>query len=258
MDRRGAPVIWAGMAQRGDDMTTTSGGARPGDDRALVGLAAAIGYGGVQATILSALALVMSAFSLYESSFKTSEIELFVPPVIQYARDGGGDTDVFVVPLTITNSGARTGTVLSMELVAENQTTKQSKRFYSAFLGEHQVDADAPNRSFAPLSIPGKGTFTETVRFYPVGNPFPKVAEEAGDFRFTLKLVTAAPTRPDIVERLFAQTLEPAVFERTLPWVSEQQLGSRRITISMPEKGWTAGPTNEAPAASVAPAPTPQ
>lgn len=238
-------------------MTTTSGGARPGDDRTLASLTAAIGYGGIQATILSAVALVISAFSLYESSFKTAEIELFVPPVIQYARDGGGDTEVFVVPLTITNSGARTGTVLSMELTAENVTTKQTKRFYSAFLGEHQVDADAPNRSFAPLSIPGRGTFTETVRFYPVGNPFPKIAEEAGDFRFTLSLVTAAPARPDFVDRLFAQKLEPAVFERTLPWVSEQQLGSRRITISMPEKGWTAMPATapatgssvEAPAA---------
>lgn len=222
-------------------MTTTSG-AQPNNDRALASLTAAIGYGGLQATILSAVALVISAFSLYESSFKTAEIELFVPPVIQYARDGGGDTEVFVVPVTITNSGARTGTVLSMELNVENQATKQVKRYYSAFLGEHQVDADAPNRSFAPLSIPGRGTFTDTVRFYPVGNPFPKIAEEAGDYKLTLSLVTAAPSRPDIVERLFAQKLEPLVFERTLPWVSDQQLGSRRITISMPEKGWTAVP----------------
>lgn len=212
------------------------------DDGSLTRLAAAIGYGGLQATVLSAVALVLSAFSLYESSFKTAEIEIFVPPVIQYARDGGGDTEVFVVPVTITNSGARTGTVLSMELQAENVATKQVKRFYSAFLGEHQVDADAPNRSFAPLSIAGRGTFTDTVRFYPVGNPFPKIAEEAGDFKFTLSLVTAAPARPDFVDRLFSSPIEPVTFERTLPWVSEQQLGTRRITISMPEKGWTALP----------------
>ncbi|MEI9902350.1 MAG: hypothetical protein WDN31_22270 [Hyphomicrobium sp.] len=222
-------------------MPTTSG-VQPNDTRALASLAASIGYGGVQATILSALALVISAFSLYESSFKTAEIELYIPPVIQYARDGGGDTEVFVVPVTIANSGARTGTVLSMELNVENPATKQAKRYYSAFLGEHQVDADAPNRSFAPLSIPGHGTFTDTVRFYPVGNPFPKIAEEAGDFKFTLSLVTAAPARPDLIERLMATKVEPAVFERTLPWISEQQLGSRRITIAMPRKGWTALP----------------
>jgi len=206
------------------------------------------GYGGLHATILSAVALVLSAFSLYEASFKTADIEIYVPPVIQYARDGGGDTEVFVVPITVTNSGARTGTVLSMELEVQNLTSKTTKRFYSAFLGEHQVDADAPNRSFAPLSIPGKGTFSDTVRFYPVGNPLPKLAEEAGDYRFTLSLVTAAPARPDMIDRVLGTKPAPVVFERTLPWVSDQQLGSRRITIAMPEKGWTAVPAAPAEA----------
>src|SRR4029079_18345296 len=203
------------------------------------------------ATILSAVALVLSAFSLYEASFKTADIEIYVPPVIQYARDGGGDTEVFVVPITVTNSGARTGTVLSMELEVQNLTSKTTKRFYSAFLGEHQVAADAPSRSFAPLSIPGKGTFSDTVRFYPVGNPLPKLAEEAGDYRFSLSLVIAAPARPDLVDRVLGAKPAPVVFERTLPWVSEQQLGSRRITISMPEKGWTAAPAAESGGLSV-------
>ena len=56
------------------------------------------GYGGLHATILSAFALVLSAFSLYEASFKTADLEIFIPPVIQYGRDGGGDTELFVVP----------------------------------------------------------------------------------------------------------------------------------------------------------------
>jgi hypothetical protein len=225
-------------------MTTTSG-TQPNEEYARANLAAAMGYGGWHATILSAFALVLSAYSLYESSFKTAAIEIYVPPVIQYGRDGGGSTEVFVVPITVTNAGARTGTILAMELTAENLKTKQAKRFYGAFLGEHQVDENAPNRSYAPLSIAGRGTFTDTVRFFPVGNPFPKIVDDAGDYRFTLKLVTAAPARPDFIDRLFSNKPEPVVFERTLPWMSDQQLDQRRITISMPEKGWTATPATE-------------
>ena len=220
-------------------------------DAALSSVIVNSGYGGLHATILSAFALVLSAFSLYEASFKTAELEIFIPPVIQYGRDGGGDTELFVVPITVTNSGARTGTVLSMELAVEDLKTKRVKRYYSAFLGEHQVDPDAPNRSFAPLSIPGHGTFSDTVRFYPVGNPLPKLAEEAGDYRFSLSLVTAAPARPDLIDRVLGKAPPPVVFERTLPWVSEQQLGSRRITISMPEKGWNAAPAADSGGTSV-------
>jgi hypothetical protein len=224
-------------------MTTTSGGA-PGGDGALASLAA-IAYGGLQATILSAVALVLSAFSLYESSFKTAEIEIFVPPVIHYARDSGGDVELFAIPITVTNSGARTGTVLSMQLEVEDLKSHKTKRYYSAYLGEHQVNPGATNRSFAPLSIAGRETFTDTVRFYPVGNPLPKLAEEAGDFRFTLTLVTAAPAHPDLIDRYLAKAPEPVAFERTLPWVSEEQLGSRRITIAMREKSPEKPPATE-------------
>ncbi len=74
-------------------------------------------HGGLLATVVSAIALVMSGLSYYESSMKTAELQVYVPPVINYARDG---RDVFNIPMTISNDGARTGTVLSMELEVEN------------------------------------------------------------------------------------------------------------------------------------------
>jgi hypothetical protein len=183
---------------------------------------------------------VLSAFSLYESSFKTADLEVFIPPVIHYARDQGGDVELFSISITMTNSGARTGTVLSMQLDVEDLKSHRTKRYYSALLGEHQVDPDATNRSFAPLSIAGHETFTDTVRFYPEGNPLPKLVEDAGDFRFTVSLVTAEPAKPDLIDRYWRQRPAPIVFERALPWVSDEQLGARRITIAMYER--TAAP----------------
>lgn len=220
-------------------MNTTSGAQQSGE-RVRSSLTAAMGYGGWQATILSGFALLISAYSLYESTFKTADIEVYIPPVIQYARDGGGDTELFALPITVTNSGARTGTILSMQLAVENLKTKRTKNYYSAFRGEHQINPDATNRAFAPISIAGRETFSDTVRFYPVGNPLPKLIDDAGDYRFTLSLVTAAPKQPDLIDRVLGSKPAPVVFERTLPWMSDQQLDYRRIAISMPERGWTA------------------
>ena len=93
------------------------------------------GHGGKFATVLSGVALVFSGFSYYESSMKTADLAVFVPPMIHYARDGD---------------------VQNLRPDAERKT----ERFHSAFLGEYPRTDDAINSSFAPLSITGHGTFT--------------------------------------------------------------------------------------------------
>ena len=92
------------------------------------------------------------------------------------------------------------------------------------YLGDHPHSADTTNRSFAPLSIPGRATCSDTVEVYPIGNPLPKLVDDAGDFSFTLTLQTADPAHPDVLDWLFHAKPKPIVFERTLPWISEQQL----------------------------------
>ncbi len=195
-------------------------------------------HGGWLATIFSSLALAVSGFSFYESNLKAADLEVHVPPVIHYGRDGGGDTELFAIPVTVVNDGGRTGTVLAMELIVESLKEKKSKRYYGAYLGEHPRNPDTINRAFAPLSIAGKATFSETVRFYPAGNPLPKLLDEAGEYRFTLKLNTARPANPDVFDRLWRSEPAPLTFEMTLPWLSDQQLGFRRIAVAMHQKDY--------------------
>ena len=211
-------------------MTMNKAPQRLTDDGSNANIAETGGHGGRLATILSALALCFSGLSFYESAWKTANLEVFVPPVVYLARDG--ETEVFAVPVTIANDGARTATVLSLELEAENLKSgaePKTKRYYSAFLGEHPHLPEGPNRSFAPLSILGKSTFTETVRFYTTGDVLPRLIEDKGDYRFTLKLDTAGAAAP-----------QPLVFERILPWYSDQQLSFRRAVIGMNDKDWKA------------------
>ena len=206
-----------------------------------VGEAAGHG-GGWLATTISAIAFLFSGVSFYMSALQQADLEVYVPPVLQYARDAGGDVDIFALPVTIANNGANTGSVLAMDLTVANLkdgAEPQSKTFYSAFVGEHPRNADAANRAFAPIAVPGRATFSDTIRFYPQGNPLPKIVQEAGDYRFTLRLTLATPPEPSWMDRLIAaRTPEPLVFVRTIPYISEQHLGFRRGTISMHAKDW--------------------
>ena len=191
------------------------------------------GHGGWLATIFSALALGFSGFSFYESVLKVADLEVYVPPVIHYARDAGGDVELFAIPITVVNDGARTGTVLSMDLSVDDLKEKKTKLYYSAYLGKHPRASETAQRAFAPASIAGKTTYTETIRFYPVGHPLPKLVQDAGQFRFTLKLNTAKPANPDWIDRMWRTEPTPLVFEMTLPWISEQQLDHRRAAMAM-------------------------
>lgn len=199
--------------------------------------------GGHLATIISALAFVFSGLSYYESALKAADLEIYVPPIVQYARDGGGDTELFAVPITIANGGSNTGTVLAFELTVEALDAKDDldkrKTYYSAFFGEHPRDATASNKSFAPIAIPGRATYTETIRFYPQGNPLPRLVRDAGNYKFTLKSMIAAPEQRGWLDRTLGTRAPDALtFERRLPFLSDQHLGFRRGSISMHAADW--------------------
>jgi hypothetical protein len=88
------------------------------------------------------------------------------------------------------------------------------------------------------LSLAGRTTFSDTVRFYPIGNPLPKLVDDAGDYRFTLRVTPAVPENLGWWDSLWSKTPATVTFERTLPWISEQQLGQRRASIAMHAKDW--------------------
>lgn len=198
------------------------------------------GHGGLFATLLSGFALLISGLSYYETTLKTAELSVFVPPMIHYARDG---RDVFNIPLTIANDGARTGTVLTMELDVERiggpSESMQRRRFHAAYLGEYPRGEDkSPGRSFAPLAIPGHSTFTETVRFYPTDDADGVLVDDKGDFRFTLKLLTARPQDPGLIDQALRSDPEPLVFELNLPYLAIQHIAFRNGTQAMFNKNW--------------------
>lgn len=148
--------------------------------------------GGWLATVISAFALLFSGFSFYETVLRAPELAIYVPPQIQYTDPDRPDSpfEVFVLPITFANHGARSGTVLSLDLTVTNPRTGQSKRFYSAYSGPWSQDA---GQSFSPVSLSGRAAISQTIQFLPrVEEEVPRILDfEAGDYQLTLTMQTA-------------------------------------------------------------------
>ncbi len=154
------------MSSIGDGMQGTS------DPAELAAQATGTLEGGRAAALLSAVALAFSGYSLWDTSLKSAEVQVFVPPVVQYASPyQNSNFEVFAIPVTLTNEGARTGTVLAMELAVTDPRTNQTKRFYAADFGRWTMEKTRAGayEPFAPLSLAGRTSRTEQVLFYPRG-----------------------------------------------------------------------------------------
>ncbi len=143
--------------------------------------------------LLSAVALAFSGYSLWDTSLKSAEVHVFVPPVIQYSSPyQNSNFEVFAIPVTMTNDGARTGTVLAMELAVTDPRTKQTKRFYAADFGRWTMEKTRAGayEPFAPLSLAGRTSRTEQVLFYPRGEEEKpnELVRELGAYTFDLTL----------------------------------------------------------------------
>jgi hypothetical protein len=173
------------MAQRGRPFTSDSSGLA-------IETAANRRSGDVITAGVSAIALLFSGYSLYDSSFKSPDVQLYVPATIKYASPyQNSNFEVFAVPVTMINDGGRTGTILSMQLAVTNQKTKATKRFYAADLGQWTMEQARKNdyQPFAPISLTGKQSRTETILFHPLSpeeKPEQVVETEPGKFSFTL------------------------------------------------------------------------
>ncbi|MDX2204040.1 MAG: hypothetical protein NW223_14915 [Hyphomicrobiaceae bacterium] len=159
-------------------------------------------------SIISVIALAISAYTLYESSLRAPQIATFVAPRIDYVDPDRPEAvrEVFILPMTIANDGARQATVMAVTLEVTNPRTKQSKTFYAARIGAW---GDPSPKPFAPVPLAGKATFSQALQFEPhVGEEVARVLDsEPGSYRLKLTLATAQAAS------LLADGVAPLEFE---------------------------------------------
>lgn len=159
-------------------------------------------------TLLSLVALLFSAYSLYESSLRAPQISTFVAPRIDYVDPDRPEAvrEVFILPMTIANDGARSATVMSIKLEVTNPRTKQVKTFYAARTGAW---GDTTLRPYAPVALAGKATYSQAMQFEPlIGEEVARILDtEPGTYQMKLLLATAQASS------LLADGAAPVQFE---------------------------------------------
>ncbi len=193
------------------------------------------------ATFASAAALIFSGYSLWSTSLQQPALRAFVPPVIHYAAPyQNNNFEVLAIPVTLTNEGARTGIVLSMELAVTDPRTNETKRFYAADFGRWSMERTRANayQPFAPMSLAGRASRTETVLFYTRGEQEkpPQLIREPGSYRFKLVLEEAVVEDFGVFDRLWKRDSRELVFDRELKHYDARAFNTG--TLPMFAKDW--------------------
>jgi hypothetical protein len=192
--------------------------------------------------IVSAIALLFSGYSLWETSLKRSELKVFVAPVIRYASPyQNTNFEIFAIPVTISNAGARTGTIMSMSLEVTDPANHLSKKFYSANFGQFGIEKQRTGdfRPFAPIPLPGRTSYSEVVQFNAqTEEKVMQIVQGAGHFQFTLKLDAALSENFGLLDRFWSKPPEPVSFEMELPELDHRAFTSGSGTVALHQKNW--------------------
>jgi hypothetical protein len=196
----------------------------------------------VSETTAAIVALVLSVYNFWQNTLQPSTLSVFVPPVISYASPfQNSNFEAFTIPITITNDGARTGTLLSMTLVVTDPTKNISKRFYSANFGRWTNDKyrNGDLEPFAPISLPARTSHTETVQFYARSDEkVMQIVQDAGRFQFALSLDAAISEDLGFVDRFLNKAAQPLTFEMVLPELDHRAFTSGAGTVMLHQKDW--------------------
>jgi hypothetical protein len=182
------------------------------------------------AIAISAVALIFSGVSLYETVLKQADLHLFVPDTIFLTGDPDGGSEVFAVPLTVSNSGARDGIVSALKLEVRNGATDAKQTLEASYFAGpdyFSVKEDSannirrPKTPFAPLPVAGRGSHTATVLFYARKYEGQRVVSGGGRYVLLLSAETRPAKALGFFDRLWSTSVAPVRSIYELPPVSQ-------------------------------------
>jgi len=169
------------------------------------------------ATMVSAFAFAFSGVSFYETVLKQANLKVYVTDTLSYTRDPYGNYEVIALPVTIANSGARDGAVVTLQLTVKNLGSDRTETLASAYTADAQYFGgrdDVANRvkrpklPFAPLAITGRSAYAGTILFYTSerrdGREQKTLIEPNSKIEMTLSILSP-PSANWLEQKFFAQ-----------------------------------------------------
>lgn len=178
------------------------------------------------ALLISVLALVVSIWSLYETYLRQPEFTPHVATQWKYTRDKGYDDEILIVPLTITNNGARQGPVVVIEMtVSKGSHTRR-------FLSTGVIQAENQQAMFAPLSIQGRQAISNTYVFTSSDKANPIIVDNNEDtYQVSIKVCSVHRGALGVFAELTGSLKAPR-FDRAKVLAHEQALSARTVNIT--------------------------
>jgi hypothetical protein len=202
-------------------------------------------HGGVT-TVFSAIAVLFSAYSLWETSLKQADLSVYVADAVTYTRDPNnedaafqaGGYEVLAVPVTIANSGARDAAVLSLRLDVKNPETGETSRFGAAYTagGEYfapnrgESSSGRPRTPFAALVVAGRSAWSGTILFYSDGYLKKELIKRKGKVETTLTPLTASPS--GWLDRMLGGRPAPVTFTLNVPDTDRLETSLTRLRLA--------------------------
>jgi hypothetical protein len=132
---------------------------------------------------ISIISFIISAVGFYTGSLKAPDIDFIPAPYIKQVVDNQSLNEAFFIPLTITNRGARSGSLLSLELAVTYLPEGRRETYFGQYFaasGNQTLVGDF----FTPISLAGYSTTSVTVCFYPLGRREGNFFAQEGEYEF--------------------------------------------------------------------------
>jgi hypothetical protein len=155
--------------------------------------------------IISFAALLLSIANFYVTVYEQPILNIYAGCNWRYGRGMPGlgtDIEYFVIPVTIVNDGARTGTMLAIDLTVEKNGS--TKSFPAGFIAGG-LD-DKAQQMFAPIAVAGHASASSSIVFIQLARTDPPVFANAGPFHASFGFRPSAPVsfRLRLIDRLSA------------------------------------------------------